>query len=217
LVQIGVAENEGDEKPQFASLRTGQRLETITLEEALDLFKLPRNVGKYEEEDVIISIGRFGPYARHKSAFYSLKKEDDPYTITLERAIQLIEDKRKADRERLIKTFKENTEIQVLNGRWGPYIAHGKENAKVPKDRDPKSLTLAECLELLENKPPSKGRFAKKVEIRKEKTTAKKRSPAQVPSKKTATKSPAKKAVVKSPTKKSATKKGTKKVSSKKK
>jgi DNA topoisomerase I len=147
VVQLGVAE--GDEKPQFASLRAGLRLETITLDEALDLFKLPRSLGEYEEQEITVSVGRFGPYLKHNNAFYSLKKEDDPLTITHDRAIQLIEDKRKADREKVIKVFEENPEIKVLNGRWGPYVAAGKKNVKIPKGKDPKELTLKECEELV--------------------------------------------------------------------
>jgi DNA topoisomerase-1 len=161
IVQIGEAE--GEEKPQFASLRAGQRLESITFEDALELFKLPRMIGQYEDADITIAVGRFGPYARHKSAFYSLKKEDDPLTITLDRSIQLIEDKRKADSEKLIKSFAGNDEVQVLNGRWGPYIAVGKLNVKIPKDKDPQSLTLEECLALAKDHKPAKGKFVKKA------------------------------------------------------
>ncbi len=156
IVQMKVDEN--DEKPQFASLRSGQRLETITLEDALELFKLPRNVGQFEEEDVVISIGRFGPYARHKGAFYSLPKTDDPYTVSLERAIEIIENKRKADIEKVIKLFPENPEVKILNGRWGPYLAFGKKNIKIPKDKEPQSLTLEECIQLEKDFVPSKGR-----------------------------------------------------------
>lgn len=145
IVQIGVAE--GDEKPRFASLRKDQRLETITLDQALDLFKLPRRVGMYEDEEMTIAIGRFGPYVKHKSAFYSLRKEDDPMTIDEKRAIEIIEAKRKAEREKLILDFPEYS-IQVLNGRWGPYISMGKENFKIPKGTDPSKLTLEQCLEI---------------------------------------------------------------------
>ncbi len=156
IVQMRVDEN--DDKPQFASLRQGQRLETITLEEALELFKLPRNIGAFEEEDVIIAIGRFGPYAKHKGAFYSLPKTDDPYTVNLERATEIIKTKRQADIDKVIKLFPENPDIKILNGRWGPYLAFGKKNIRIPKDKDPKSLTLEECLEMEKNFVPSKGR-----------------------------------------------------------
>jgi DNA topoisomerase-1 len=144
LVQM-TGEDE-EEKPQYARLRVGQRLETITLEEALDLFKMPRNVGNYENEEVVISIGRFGPYTRHAGVFVSLAKTDDPYTIELDRAIELIEAKRKADRERIIKVFPENKEVQLLNGRWGPYLSIGDRNYKLPKDAKPEKLSLEDCL-----------------------------------------------------------------------
>ena len=175
IVRIGrfgpiVQMNNGDEeKPKFASLRANQRLESITLEEALDLFKLPRTVGKYEDADVTIAIGRFGPYAKHNSAFYSLQKTDDPYEISLERAIEIIEVKRKAERERVIRVFDHKDEkVQVLNGRWGPYLTIGDNNYKLPKDKEPTSLTLADCLYIADNTTPSqkgfkRGRFAKKT------------------------------------------------------
>jgi DNA topoisomerase-1 len=175
IVRIGrfgpiVQMNNGeDEKPQYASLRPNQRLDSITLDEALDLFKLPRNIGKYEDADITIAIGRFGPYAKHNNAFYSLQKTDDPYEIGLERAIEIIELKRKTERERIIKVFKHKEEdVQVLNGRWGPYLAIGDNNYKLPKDKEPASLTLADCLHIAENTTPSqkgfkRGRFAKKT------------------------------------------------------
>jgi DNA topoisomerase I len=160
LVQLGNAED--TEKPRFASLRADQRLEQITLEEALELFKLPRTVGEYENEPMSVNIGRFGPYIKHKNAFYSLKKEDDPFTIEEERAVELIEAKRKADREKVIKTFKEDDSVQVLNGRWGPYIAIGKKNFKIPKDVEPTSLSLEDCLKIAnETQTPAKGKTIK--------------------------------------------------------
>ena len=156
---------EGVEKPRYAKLRKDQRLETITLEEAVELFKMPRDVGEYEDFPVVIGIGRFGPYARHKGLFYSLKKDvDDPYTITLERAIELIEAKREADKNKLIKAFEENEEVRVLNGHWGPYISYKKKNYKVPKTTDPLTLSLDDCMKIIEkgpNKRPPKGRKKK--------------------------------------------------------
>lgn len=143
-VQIGATD--ADEKPRYASLRKDQRIETISLEEALDLFKLPRVVGEYEGGEMKVAIGRFGPYIQHNKAFYSLPKTDDPYTVDEPRAIEIIEAKRKADREKVIKTFPENPDIQVLNGRWGPYIAIGKENYKIPKGKEAADLTLEECM-----------------------------------------------------------------------
>jgi DNA topoisomerase-1 len=155
-VQIGTKDDE--EKPRFAGLRPGQRMDTISFDEAMDLFKLPRNLGETRDgEEIVINIGRFGPYVRYGSKFVSLKKEDDPYTVTLERALQLIEEKKKADAERQIKIFKDEG-ISILNGRYGPYVTDGKKNARVPKDREPASLTLEESMSLLEAAPASKGR-----------------------------------------------------------
>jgi DNA topoisomerase-1 len=147
LAQIGESE---DEDKKFANLRKGMRLETITLEEALDLFKLPRSVGAFEEYEMVIGIGRFGPYIRHNSAFYSLGKEDDPMTITSERAVEIIENKREADAKKVIAKFDTDPVISVLNGRFGPYITKGKDNYKIPKDRDPQTLTLEDCEKIIE-------------------------------------------------------------------
>ena len=160
MVQIGNTEDE--EKPKYASLQKGQFIETITLEEALELFKLPRKVGEYESEEMIAAIGRFGPYIRHKDKFYSLGREDDPMTVGEKRAIELIEEKRKAEANKYIKVFDENPDIQVLNGRYGPYIKAGKKNVKIPKDKVPAELTLEECVTLAENAPEKKGRGGKK-------------------------------------------------------
>ena len=154
--------NDEESKPQYAGLRREQKLETITLEETLDLFKLPRNVGEYENEEVVIAIGRFGPYVRHKGKFYSLKKEYDPYTVNIDEAIEVIEAKRKADAEKTIKVFDENPDYKILNGRWGPYLKAGKKNVRLPKDREPESFTLEECIELAENYVPNKGRSKRK-------------------------------------------------------
>jgi len=161
VAQIGIPEElEEGEKPKYAGLLKGQRLETITLKEALDLFKLPREVGTYEGKEIVAAIGRFGPYIRHDSKFVSLT-DDDPYTVVQERAIELIEAKRKADAEKFIKSFDENPDVQVLNGRYGPYIKVGKKNVKIPKDKEPKDLTLKECLTLAENAPEKRRRGAK--------------------------------------------------------
>ncbi len=156
MVQIGASD--GEEKPKYSSLRKGQFIETITLEDALELFKLPREVGTYEEEEIVAAVGRFGPYVRHKGKFVSLTKEDDPLTIDTDRAIELIEAKRKLDAEKYIKVFDENPDIQVLKGRYGPYIKAGKKNVKIPKDKKPEELTLEECVELAEKAPEKKGR-----------------------------------------------------------
>jgi DNA topoisomerase-1 len=168
LAQLGESptEEDGDdvEKPKFAGLRKDQRLETISLEEALELFKLPRTIGQYEDHDMVVAIGRFGPYVRHNSAFYGLKKGvDDPFTIESDRAIELIEEKREADRKKVIKTFDENPDIRVLNGRWGPYISYQKKNYKIPKTTDPASLSLDDCMKIIEQGPAkSRRRSAKK-------------------------------------------------------
>jgi DNA topoisomerase-1 len=160
-VQIGENPEEGStEKPRFASLRNGQYLENITLEDAIELFKLPRELGIFEELPIVANIGRFGPYVLHNKKFVSIPKGEDPYTITSERAVELIEAKREADANRTIKIFEGNEEIQVLNGRFGPYIKAGKKNVKIPKDRVPADLTLEECIELAANAPERKGRFA---------------------------------------------------------
>lgn len=160
LVQIGEQE---DEEKQFASMKKGQFIENITLEEALELFKLPREVGMFEDKKMVAGVGKFGPYIRHDSKFVSLKKEMDPLSITEEEAIQLILEKRDADEKKHIKTFEENPEIQILNGRWGPYIKFGKNNFKIPKDKEAESLTYAETIEIIENQPVKKtGRFTKK-------------------------------------------------------
>jgi DNA topoisomerase-1 len=152
LVQIGNSEDE--ETPRFASLRKDQRIENITLEEALELFKFPRTVGYWENMPIEASIGRFGPYLKYQNQFYTLPKEEDPLTVTEERAIQIIQDKRKADAEKVIKTFQEDANMQILNGRWGPYLKVGKKNIKLPKDIDPAKLSFLECQKLAENAMP---------------------------------------------------------------
>ena len=136
FVQIG--EIEEGKKPQYASLKKGQRMETINLEEALELFKLPREIGMYEEKPMKAAIGRFGPYIQHNSKFYSLPKTDDPYSVNEERGIEIIEAKRKADEEKFIKDFPENPEVKILNGRFGPYIVVEKKKCKNPEGKRPR-------------------------------------------------------------------------------
>ena len=153
--QIGSVEDE--EKPKFAGLRPGQRLENITLEEALELFKLPRDLGFTPEgEEVSVGIGRFGPYIRYGSKFVSLK-DADPHTVELSQALELVAAKKQADLDRILKTF-DDTDIQILKGRWGPFITDGKKNARMPKDREPESMTLEECQALIEAAPDKRGR-----------------------------------------------------------
>jgi DNA topoisomerase I, bacterial len=197
LVQIGTAEDE--EKPRFASLQPGQSIYSITLEEALALFRLPRVLGESNGEQVTVGIGRFGPFVRRGSTYASLKKEDDPYKIDLARAVALIEEKEEIARNRVIKEFP-GSDIQVLNGRFGPYISDGRLNGRIPKDRDPASLTLEEAQRLLaETGKPARGAAAKKAAARKE-TAAKKTAArkAATATKKAATKkAPAKKATKK--------------------
>jgi len=159
MAQIG--DNEGEEKPQYAGLRRDQLLETITLEDALELFKLPRELGEFEGKKVVAAIGRFGPYIRHDSKFYSLKKGiDDPYSVELSRAIELIEEKRESDKNKTINAFKSaDDEILVLNGRYGPYITYNKQNYRIPKSVDASKLTLDDCLEIIKKSPaPTKNK-----------------------------------------------------------
>jgi DNA topoisomerase-1 len=164
VAQLGEASSEtNDEKPQFASLRNGQHLETITLEDALDLFKLPRELGEYEDKKVTVNIGRFGPYVRHDNKFVSLGKENDPYTVELDKAIELIEAKREKDRKAIIKTFDEEPELRVLNGRWEPYISFKKKNYKIPKKLKAEDLSLEDCKKIIKEAPvPKSGRRRKK-------------------------------------------------------
>ena len=149
VAQIGDADDA--EKPRFASLRKGQLIASITLEEALDLFTLPRTVGEFEEKEVVIGIGRFAPYVRHDGKFVSLGKTDDPYTIELDRAVSLIRDKREKDAKAKepIRTYPEDDGLQVLNGRYGPYIAWQGKNYRIPKGYVPADLTLEQCREII--------------------------------------------------------------------
>ncbi len=189
--QIGSVED--DEKPRFAGLQPGQRLETITLKEALDLFKLPRELGMTPEgEEVSVGIGRFGPYIRYDSKFVSLK-DADPFTVELPQALELVAAKKQADIDRILKTF-EGTDVQILKGRWGPFIANEKKNARMPKDREPDSMTLEECLALLEAAPEKRGRkkAAKKKAVKK-KATKKKSSRKKASRKKASKKKTSKK------------------------
>jgi DNA topoisomerase-1 len=155
MAQIG--EGGEDKKPRFARLQKGQLLETITLEEALDLFKLPRSLGEFEGAEMTVGVGRFGPYIRYKGSFYSLRKgQDDPMEVTAERAIEIIRNKKEADGKKLIKEFEKDPEMKILNGRYGPYISHNKNNYRIPKSVDPGKLTYEECQELIEKSSKSK-------------------------------------------------------------
>lgn len=164
MVQIGLstpgADAEGEDKPRFAKLRTNQSIETITLEEAMELFRLPRNLGSFENEDITVNIGRFGPYAQHAGQFYSLKKEMDPYTVGFEEVTPLIEEKRKAKAESEVKVF-EKEKIRILKGPYGPYIKQGLRNYKIPKEKaeNPAALTIEDVKAIIEDvkaNPPKK-------------------------------------------------------------
>ncbi|MCC2598084.1 type I DNA topoisomerase [Sphingobacterium sp. FBM7-1] len=170
LVQIGSADDE--EKPRFASLRKGQMIETITFEEAMDLFKLPKKVGLFEEKEMTVAIGRFGPYIRHASAFYSLPKGMDPMDVTEEEAIQIIQEKRQKDKEKVIRVFSENPDAQIENGRWGPFIRFGKQNVKIPKGTDIDKISYEDVLKWAEADPKGKAKAAAKTATAK-KTTKK--------------------------------------------
>ncbi|HEY9123750.1 MAG TPA: DNA topoisomerase, partial [Bacteroidales bacterium] len=150
MVQIGQSDDE--EKPRYAKLQPGQYIETITLEQALNLFQLPKKLGSYENYEVSVGIGRFGPYILHHAKYYSLVKGvDDPYNITLQRAIELINDKREKDKNKVINSFEyQKSEIQVLNGRFGPYICYNKENYKIPKNTDATKLTAEQCIDIIQ-------------------------------------------------------------------
>jgi len=212
FAQLGLKED-GD-TPKYASLRPGQSLHTIALAEALELFKLPRALGQGPDgEEISAAIGRFGPFVKHGSTYASLNPPDDPYTVSLERALEVLREKAEAAANRVISSFDDGA-VQVLNGRYGPYVTDGEKNANVPKDTEPKSLSHADCVALLaeKGKPVRRGRSAGKK-------TAKRRSPARkaapaadgaaAPAKKaSARKSAAKKAPAKkSPAKKAAVKK----------
>jgi len=205
-VQIGEnPDDNGGEKPKFASLRPGQFIESITLEDAMELFKMPRDLGEFEEKPVIVNIGRFGPYVLHDKKFVSIPKGEDPYEISLERSIELIEAKRIADANKLIKSFEGHPDVQVLNGRFGPYIKAGKKNVKIPKGKEPASLTIEECLALAEATPERKGRFGRRVAEPAKTQTPKAAKPAKkVAAKKAAAKKSAVKKVAKKAAKKAA-------------
>lgn len=187
MAQIG--ESLEDEKPKFASLKKEQSIETISLKEVLSLFDFPRSLGDYEGKEMTVALGRFGPYVKHNGIFVSLEKTDDPAKIDTERCIELIEAKRKKDLERFIKSFKEDPEIEILNGRWGPYIAYKKKNYKIPKSTDAASLTYEDALQLIKGQQKGTKKAAAKSETKKPSA------------KKTATKKPVKKSAVKSKTK----------------
>ena len=149
VAQIG--DTESDEKPKFAGLHKDQSIETITLDEVLDLFAFPRSLGEYEDAEIQVAIGRFGPYIKHKNAFYSLSKLDDPSLVTFQRAVEIIESKRKSDADNVVATFPEDAEMKVLRGRFGIYISYKKANYKSPRTYDANNLTYQDCLDIVNN------------------------------------------------------------------
>jgi DNA topoisomerase-1 len=170
MAQLGSSDDE--EKPRYAPLTREQHIETITFEEALKLFDLPRDLGVYEDKKVVVGVGRFGPYVRHDGKFASLKKGiDDPMEIDLPRAIELIEEKKERDNKKTIKTFENDKELQVLNGRWGPYISYKKKNYKIPKDTDAASLSYEDCVKLVEAGDKTKKTKGAKTTSKATKTT----------------------------------------------
>ena len=166
VVQIGGGEQGSEEKPKYAGLNPDQSLETVTLEQALELFKFPKDLGMFEDKAVNVGLGRFGPYIRHDSKFTSIPKEMDPLAVTLNEAIDLIKAKRESDAKKLLKVFPEDEEIRILDGRWGPYISYQKKSIRIPKDVEPKSVTLEQARELIKNAPAKgarrKGKAKKK-------------------------------------------------------
>ncbi|WP_286859925.1 MULTISPECIES: type I DNA topoisomerase [Sphingobacterium] len=181
LVQIGSPDDE--EKPRFASLRKGQMIETITFEDAMELFKLPKKVGVFEDKEMTVAIGRFGPYIRHNSAFYSLPKGVDPLDVTEEECIQIIQEKRQKDIEKVIRVFDENPDAQIEQGRWGPFIRFGKQNLKIPKGTEIEKISYEDVLKWAEADAP-KGK-AVKAKTAEKKTVAKKATAKKTPAKKT--------------------------------
>jgi DNA topoisomerase-1 len=202
FAQLGLKED-GD-TPKYASLRPGQSLHTIALADAMELFKLPRTLGEDAAgETVTVGVGRFGPFVKIGATYASLKPEDDPYTIELARALELVREKAELAANRIIASFDDGA-IQVLNGRYGPYITDGNKNARIPKDREPKSLTRDECAALLEAAPvkSGRGRFGRKSAPAAKKAAAKK-----APAKDAAARPVAKRAAKKAPAKKAAARK----------
>ena len=169
MAQLGTAEDA--EKPRFASLQKGQSLETITLEEALALFDLPKNIGEYEGEVMTVAVGRFGPYVRHAGKFYSLPKDTDPLSCTAEQAIEIIREKRESEEKSLLKSFTEDADLSIRTGRFGPYLKYKTDNYKLPKDVDPTSMSYDDCMKLIADAP---AKTARKGAARKSSPRAKK-------------------------------------------
>ncbi len=186
MVQMGETSNE--EKPKFASMKKDQRIEEITLEEALTLFQMPRNLGNYEGEEVIVNVGRFGPYIKYGKTNVSIPKTEDAYTIELEKCIELIKNKPSKEKK-VLKSFEEDKSIEILDGIYGPYIKQNGSNYKIPKSKEIESLTLQECLEIIEKTPTKKtsSRATKQTKADSTKTTATKTTASKTTTKKAAT------------------------------
>ena len=161
VAQIG--DTESEEKPRFAGLKTDMSIESVPLEEVLKLFDFPRILGEYEGKEISVAVGRFGPYVTHDNKYYSLAKTDNPSLIDCDRAIEIINEKRQKDLDNIIRTFDQNPDLRVLNGRFGPYIVSKKDNYKIPKGTDPATLTYEQCMAIVEDpKNAPKKKTAKK-------------------------------------------------------
>jgi DNA topoisomerase-1 len=175
MVQIGEIEDE--EKPKYASIRGNLSIESITLADALELFKLPKAVGTFEEKEMVVGIGRFGPFVRHDGKFVSIPKGTDPMEVDEAKAIELIKAKRESDANRLIKSFDED-DIKLLRGRWGIYIGKGKENYKIPKGEEPEALTLDRVKEIIAEADAKAPASKKAANAKANKATKAKKAPA---------------------------------------
>lgn len=163
IAQLGESSPDDEEaKPRFASLRAGQHLETLTLDEALELFRLPRELGSFEDKLVTVGVGRFGPYIRHNNQFISLGKSDDPYSVNLDRAIELIDAKREKEKNAVIRSFPEDSDLRIMNGRWGPYISYKKENCRIPGGTKAEELTYEACMKLVTENAGKKPKKSKR-------------------------------------------------------
>jgi DNA topoisomerase-1 len=171
LVQMGTADDKN--KPRFASLQRGQSIETITLDEAIKLFDLPRELGQFEGAEVSIGVGRFGPYVKHNGKYASIPKDLEPTAITLEEAIDIIKAQREADAKKVLKTFDEEPDMQVLNGRYGAYISYKKQNYKIPKKVNAEEITLEECRAIVAEADAAPKTARKRTATRRKTTTKK--------------------------------------------
>ena len=172
LVQMGSTDDK--EKPRFASLQKDQSVATITLEEAIKLFDMPRELGNFEGSEVIVAIGKYGPYVKHDNKFVSIPKDQSPYSITLDEAIELINEKRENEAKKVLATFDEDPDMQVLNGRFGAYICYQKKNYKIPRKMDASKLTLEDCRAIIaDENNASKGGTRKRTVTRRKATTKK--------------------------------------------